>query len=149
MPTTSAALDELSQYCDMAVRHSYDQYEKHGTLLSKAVTAFNDDSVWREKWVPDDFDVCDAASNHVAPNSAKGERVLSGAATFDEASSMCSKAATFQVLQFVCYGLAAVSAGAGVYLLATSGGHQAPTTGLTVHPQVGLGNGSLDVTYRF
>lgn len=94
-------------------------------------------------------DVCDAAANKQAPNPAKGERVLSGAATFDEAASMCSKASTFQVLQFVFYGLAAVSGGAGIYLLATSGGHQAPTTGLTVHPHVGLGNGGLDVAYRF
>ena len=57
MTGTEAALDELSSYCDMAVRHSYDQYEKHGTLLSKAVVAFRDDTVWDEKWVPDDFDV--------------------------------------------------------------------------------------------
>ena len=65
MPTTSAALKELSDYCDMAVRHSYDQYEKHGTLLSKAVVAFRDDTMWANKWVPDDFDVCDAASHPV------------------------------------------------------------------------------------
>ncbi|MES2639074.1 MAG: hypothetical protein V4850_06310 [Myxococcota bacterium] len=65
MARTDAALHELATYCDMAVRHSYDQYEKHGTLLSKAVAAFRDDTVWGAKWVPDDFDVCDAASHPV------------------------------------------------------------------------------------
>ena len=65
MARTEAALNELSLYCDMATRHSYDQYEKHGTLLSKAVAAFRDETVWDAKWVPDDFDVCDAASHPV------------------------------------------------------------------------------------
>ena len=65
MTGTQAALHELGSYCDMAVRHSYDQYERHGTLLSKAVVAFRDDTVWDEKWVPDDFDVCDARSHPV------------------------------------------------------------------------------------
>jgi hypothetical protein len=65
MQGTTAALTELASYCDMAVRHSYDQYEKHGTLHSKAVIAFGDDTVWNEKWVPDDFDVCDARSHPV------------------------------------------------------------------------------------
>jgi len=65
MPTTSAALDELRTYCDIAVRHSYDQYAKHGTLHEKAHDAFADETVWREKWVPDDFDVCEARSHWV------------------------------------------------------------------------------------
>ncbi len=65
MAGTGTALNELALYCDMATRHSYDQYEKHGTLLSKAVAAFRDETVWGEKWVPDDFDVCDAASHPV------------------------------------------------------------------------------------
>jgi hypothetical protein len=65
MATPAAALRELADYCDMAVRHSYDQYEKHGTLLSKAAVAFRDESVWQQKWVPDDFDVCDAAGHPV------------------------------------------------------------------------------------
>lgn len=65
MPTTSQALDELRTYCDIAVRHSYDQYEKHGTLHEKAYKAFHDDTVWTSKWVPDDFDVCEARSHWV------------------------------------------------------------------------------------
>ncbi|MDP2309647.1 MAG: hypothetical protein Q8P18_26745 [Pseudomonadota bacterium] len=70
------ALSELELYCGMATRHSYDQYEKHGTLFSKAVTAFRDDSVWTEKWVPDDFDVCDAASHPVWEQRFTGEQKL-------------------------------------------------------------------------
>jgi hypothetical protein len=76
MPTTESALEELSSYCDMAVRHSYDQYEKHGTLLSKAVAAFNDASVWEEKWVPDDFDVCEARSHEVFQHRFSREQKL-------------------------------------------------------------------------
>ncbi len=75
MTGTNAALHELSQYCDMAVRHSYDQYEKHGTLLSKAVAAFRDDTVWDEKWVPDDFDVCDAASHPVWQGFTREQKI--------------------------------------------------------------------------
>lgn len=65
MPTTQAALDELRTYCDIAVRHSYDQYEKHGTLHEKAHKAFHERSVWDAKWVPDDFDTCEARTHWV------------------------------------------------------------------------------------
>lgn len=65
MPTTAAALDELRTYCEVALRHSYDQYEKHGTLHEKAHDAFHDESVWGHPWVPEDFDVCDARSHRV------------------------------------------------------------------------------------
>lgn len=65
MPTTSAAISELADYCDMAVRHSYDQYERDGTLLAKAAKTFQDADIWNHKWVPDDFDVCDGASHPV------------------------------------------------------------------------------------
>jgi len=57
---TESALAELRAYCDVAVRHSYDQYEKHGTLHEKAHIAFHDEAVWKQTWVPDEFDVTDA-----------------------------------------------------------------------------------------
>jgi hypothetical protein len=88
-------------------------------------------------------DVCEAANNKQGPNAAKGERALAGAASFDEAASLCSKASTFQALQFVFYGLAAVSAGTGAYLVATS------QPGFTLKPQVGLNSGQLDLAYAW
>lgn len=65
MTATHSALEELRAYCDIAVSHSYDQYEKHGTLHEKADIAFHDETVWRQKWVPDEFDVTDARSHPV------------------------------------------------------------------------------------
>jgi hypothetical protein len=88
-------------------------------------------------------DVCDAATNKRGPDAAKGERALAGAASFEEAATLCSKAATFQALQFVFYGLAAVSAGTGAYLVATS------QPGFTLKPQVGLDSGRLDLAYAW
>lgn len=88
-------------------------------------------------------DVCEAANNKQGPSAAKGERALAGAATFEEAASLCSKASTFQALQFVFYGLAAVSAGTGAYLVATS------QPGFTLKPQVGLNSGQLDLAYAW
>jgi hypothetical protein len=53
-------------------------------------------------------------------------------------------------MQFVFYPLAAVAAGAGVFLLVTSGGSdQAPKTGFTILPEVGPTGAKLDVAYRF
>jgi hypothetical protein len=65
--------------------------------------------------------------------------------------SLCSKASTFQVMQFIFYPLAIVSAGAGVYLLSTSrsSGVAPTTTGLQVDPQMGPGGGKLDLSYRW
>ncbi|MFZ5480905.1 MAG: hypothetical protein ACOZNI_29360 [Myxococcota bacterium] len=73
--STASALGELSTYCDLAVRHSYDQYEKHGTLLSKAVVAFHDPTVWEEEWVPRDFDATDAASHPVWQSMTREQKL--------------------------------------------------------------------------
>lgn len=61
----TAALRELDDYARMTLRHSYNQYAKHGTLHSKALEAFEDDSVWRHPWVPDDLDIGEAADHPV------------------------------------------------------------------------------------
>lgn len=76
MTSTARALDELRTYCDIAVRHSYDQYEKHGTLHEKAHIAFHDEKVWKEKWVPDDFDVCEARTHRVWKDRFSEEQKL-------------------------------------------------------------------------
>jgi hypothetical protein len=54
--------------------------------------------------------MCDAAS-------AGREAGIAGAASARQVSDTCSQASTFRTLQFLSYGLAALSAGAGAYLL--------------------------------
>ncbi|TKD12713.1 PEGA domain-containing protein [Polyangium fumosum] len=65
--------------------------------------------------------------------------------------SLCSKGETGQLLQLVFYPLAAVAAGAGVFLIATSGtaSKEKPTTGFMVLPRVDRTGGKLDVGFRF
>lgn len=65
MSAHEAALQELDRYAKMAVRHSYDQYAKHGTLHQKAIEAFEDARVWEYRWVPDDFDLGEARNHWV------------------------------------------------------------------------------------
>jgi hypothetical protein len=71
----------------------------------------------------------------------------------DNIANHCGDASSFQILQFIMYPLAAVSAGAGVYLLMTSGSSapadEAPKAGWKIEPKVGLDSGKLDVTYRW
>lgn len=63
---------------------------------------------------------------------------------------ICNKADTARLLQFVFYPLAALTAGAGVYLLATSGtAKDKPKTGLMILPQFDKNGGKLDVAFRF
>ena len=57
--TVQSALAELDRYAKMNVRHSQDQYAKHGTLHSVAQRAFDPNSkeLWSKPWVPWDFDI--------------------------------------------------------------------------------------------
>ncbi|MCB9765137.1 MAG: hypothetical protein H6739_35515 [Alphaproteobacteria bacterium] len=71
-----AALQELDRYARMCVRHSYDQYARHGTLHSKAEKAFEDPNVWKHKWVPDDFDIGEARNHPVFQHSFSPEQQL-------------------------------------------------------------------------
>jgi hypothetical protein len=68
-------------------------------------------------------------------------------------ANLCGDASSFQILQFIMYPLAAVSAGAGVYLLMTSGSSapsdEAPKAGWKIEPKVGFDSGKIDVTYRW
>ncbi|MDC0740038.1 PEGA domain-containing protein [Polyangium mundeleinium] len=65
--------------------------------------------------------------------------------------SLCSRGETGQLLQLVFYPLAAIAAGAGVFLIATSGtaSKEKPTTGFMVLPRVDRTGGKLDVGFRF
>lgn len=86
-------------------------------------------------------------SNRNACDDARQSPSDPGAFT---ATDLCDRASTFQTMQFVFYPLAAVAAGAGVFLLVTSGGSdQAPKTGFTILPEVGPTGAKLDVAYRF
>ena len=62
----------------------------------------------------------------------------------------CSSGTTFQTLQYIFFGLGAVSAGAGIYLLATDKGAATATTShLRVSPTIGRSGGRLDLTFTF
>lgn len=61
----------------------------------------------------------------------------------------CSTGKTFQTLQIVSFPIAAVAAGVGIFLVATSGRSAPKTTGLRVDPQVGPGIGKLDLSYSW
>jgi hypothetical protein len=54
----------------------------------------------------------------------------------------------YQTLQIVSFPIAAVAAGVGIFLVATSP-KSAPKTGLKIDPQVGPGIGKLDLSYTF
>lgn len=88
----------------------------------------------------DGGNICDVARKDTAKQFA----------TSAEVAGLCDDAATFEIVQLVFYPLAAITAGAGVYLLATSGdGGSAPATGWTVRPTVGKDAGRINMTYRW
>ena len=51
------AINELDRYAKMAIRHSHDQYAKHGTLHEVAQRGFQSAELWKKPWVPNDFDI--------------------------------------------------------------------------------------------
>jgi hypothetical protein len=68
----------------------------------------------------------------------------------DETLVACKEARTPFALQFVFYPLAALSAGAGAYLLATSlSSDKSATTGIRIDPQFGPGEAKLNVMYTW
>jgi len=87
-------------------------------------------------------DVCDEARAGV-------DSKVMGAASPTQMKDFCSSATTFQTLQYVFFGLGAVSAGAGIYLLATDKRTSAATSRLEVWPSVGHSGGRLDVRLSF
>jgi hypothetical protein len=87
-------------------------------------------------------DVCDEAR-------AGADSKVTGAATATQMQEFCNSATTFQTLQYIFFGLGAVSAVAGIYLLATDKGASAASSRLEVLPSVGHSSGRLDVRLSF
>jgi hypothetical protein len=84
------------------------------------------------------------------PESASFDWCSSANTASNGLSDACSKGKTFQTMQIVMFPLAAVAGGVGIYLVATSGkSAPKPTTGFSVNPQLGPGNGKLDISYTF
>ncbi len=75
--TVQSALQELDRYAKMNVRHSQNQYAKHGTLHAIAEKAFepNSDELWNKPWVPWDFDIGEPY-DHPVYQSFKNEQKL-------------------------------------------------------------------------
>lgn len=95
-----------------------------------------------------DEDICDRADRGTPSK-------VPGAATPSEAKDLCSTGSTFQTLQYVFFGLGAVSAGAGAYFLATApkdGAAPPPATGrprLRVTPVAGRELTGVDLRLVF
>jgi hypothetical protein len=96
-------------------------------------------------------DVCAAAASGKDPAYPMGTDNKGIAIKNGNIDGLCSSAKTAQTLQLVFYPLAAVAAGLGVFLVATSGGGAAkkPTTGFQFDPKIGPQGGKLDVTYTW
>jgi hypothetical protein len=119
-----------------------------GLVSSLQVNGIRTDEKWEayRTQYPNESDVCAIARGEATPKTTVAQP---GAASAAEAADMCDKAGTLEILQVVFYGLAAVSAGVGVYLIATSGTSEAPTTGLTIQPRISKTAGSLGLNYRW
>ena len=88
-------------------------------------------------------DVCDQARAGV-------EAKIPGAATSTQMKDFCSTATTFQTLQYIFFGLGAVSAGAGIYLLASDKSPPpAARSALRLSPSIGRTGGRLDLVLSF
>lgn len=94
----------------------------------------------------------DVLSGNLCDGSYESKEFGPGTTTPQPAIDACSKN-VFVPLQFVFYGLGAVVAGTGVYLLATSGTAPAsdakPATGWTFTPVAGPQGGGLQARYTF
>jgi hypothetical protein len=99
--------------------------------------------LYRQGFPPGD-DICDnARAGKTSPTV--------GAAPPTEMQDLCSEATTFQMLQYVFFGLGAVSAGAGVYLLATDKGPPPPAaqSRWSLAPSVSSSGGRLQLKVVF
>ncbi len=121
-----------------------------GLYSSTKVNSINNDHGFSQyrKAMPAGTNVCDAANS--------GTRALDGvgAAAPADVADMCSRASKFEALQWVFFGLSAVSIGAGTYLLATEPATEqsAPPPAaarVQVLPAAGRGSGGVDVRLVF
>src|SRR4029077_3807052 len=86
---------------------------------------------------PSNVNACDQASAHV-PSS------VPGAATPTEMRDFCSEISTFETLEVIFFGAAAISAGAGIYLLATDPSPRPPPPPPRVQVGASAGPGGGD-----
>jgi hypothetical protein len=94
---------------------------------------------------PADVDSCERAEAGVVSR-------IAGAATPAEMQDFCSSATTFQALEFVFFGVGALSAGAGIYLLATDSSTSTAARSrsyFSVTPPFGRSGGRIQVGFRF
>jgi hypothetical protein len=98
---------------------------------------------YRQGFRPE-VNACDQAE---AGNPSK----IPGAASPAEMQDYCSQASTFQALEYVFFGLGAISAGAGIYLLATDTSASAARSKsyFAVTPPLGRSGGRVEFGFRF
>lgn len=94
--------------------------------------------------------VCEVAAGG-KDEPVNGNKPLEAAQKEELLTKYCDPGSTAQLLQVLFYPLAAIAAGAGVFLLATSGTRtkEKPTTGLVVFPQVSRTGVKVDVGFQF
>jgi hypothetical protein len=93
---------------------------------------------------PPEVDSCERAEAGVPSR-------IAGAATPGEMQNFCSTASTFKALEFVFFGLGALSAGAGIYLLATDTSASATRSRsyFAVTPPIGRSSARVEFGFRF
>jgi hypothetical protein len=76
---------------------------------------------------------------------------VTGAATPAEMQDFCRSAGTFHALEFVFFGLGALSAGAGIYFLATDNSASAARSRsyFAITPPLGRSGGRVELGFRF
>lgn len=123
----------------LAVGGVYSTLKVQGVNNEDAIKAYKDG-------IPKGTDMCDAADRGVVSGQE-------GAASPADVQDKCSTAGKFQTLQWVFYGLSALSVGAGTYLLATEEpqeqGNASPAARVQVIPSAGHMGGGVDVRVVF
>jgi hypothetical protein len=133
-----------------------------GTFASMAVVAdINNDALYedyrdavargndkvRASGRPDEVvtDVCDAAD--------AGSRYDFSEANYQKVADLCSKGATFEVLQWVFLGTAVAAGGTGAYLILSASDDESEEPSeaarLRITPSIGPGHAALSATLRF
>jgi len=125
-----------------------------GVLGSAQVNGLNKDanySAFRQRYATT-ANVCDVASGvDKTSTTVGGAPPLSDSDKQTITKNYCEPGSTAQLLQLVFYPLAAIAAGAGIFLVATSGtrAKEKPTMGLVVLPQVNRTGVKVDVGFQF
>ena len=122
-----------------------------GSLKVNGLNSNAEYSAFRQRYATT-ANVCD-----IANGTDKTSTTVGGAPPLSETdkqtvtNSFCDPGSTAQLLQLVFYPLAAIAAGAGIFLVATSGtrAKEKPTMGLVVLPQVSRTGVRVDVGFQF